>query len=271
MELRDLKQHEVPPNSPKGHLMPLGHPDFASSWAGAIDEVEDMDPKTFWTKYWPTRPFLLKNFARKSPAFEKWRNDSYIVENFGEFKAKCEPKNEDRLTDYCNQRKFGQMIRCPRDIIPYTETHMKIRKFMPKMKDLAFDKYIITQMPDAMGADFVVPNFHSCAARHPSDPGPGGRRWMTQMYENNFWISYNDKGNFSTSVIHYDMNHQIMCLFEGSKEWIMWDLQKEIDKIPMWSDYYQKKGHDAPDRMTPRSMESESICYAGRSLRRQDG
>jgi len=153
------------------------------------------------------------------------------------------------LTDYCNQVKFGSKIKCGRDTIPYTETHMKVGKFLPKYRDASFDKYIITQMPDEMGKDFVVPTFHSCAWRDPVDPGPqaesGGGRWMTQMYENNLWISNNDEKTFATSVIHYDMNHQIMCLFDGRKEWIMWDLSTEGDKIPMWSDLYSSKTHSA--------------------------
>lgn len=68
---------------------------------------------------------------------------------------------------------------------------------------------------------------------------------MTQMYEHNFWLSFNDGHNFSTSVIHFDMNHQIMCLFGGTKEWIMWDLQTEGKHIPMWSGHYDPNGHRA--------------------------
>mmetsp|Transcript_117080 Transcript_117080/g.303664 ORF Transcript_117080/g.303664 Transcript_117080/m.303664 type:complete len:536 (-) Transcript_117080:51-1658(-) len=250
MEERDPKLHEVPEKlqgkAPKGHLKPLGHPDFDDSWAGEIDAVEDMEPETFWTKYWPKKPFIMKGFAKKSPAFTKWKDDTYLLENFGEFKAKTEPKNEDRLTDYCGDFKMGQKIKCGKDTIPYTETHMRIKKFLPSFRKSSFDKYIITQMPDAMAPDFIVPNFHSCGKRDVADPGPeGGGRWMTQMYENNFWLSYNDGNNFSTSVIHYDMNHQIMCQFDGTKEWFMWDLSSEASKIPMWSGFYKKGRHEA--------------------------
>mmetsp|Transcript_91940 Transcript_91940/g.297412 ORF Transcript_91940/g.297412 Transcript_91940/m.297412 type:complete len:552 (-) Transcript_91940:39-1694(-) len=250
LEERDPMLHEVPSSLegqvPKGHLKPLGHADFADSWAGEVDVVEDMDPETFWTKYWPKKPFVLKGFAKRSPAFTKWKDDEYLLEHFGEFKAKCEPKNEDRLTDYCGQVKHGQKINCGKDIIPYTETHMRLKKFLPHYKDKDWDKYVITQMPDAMGSDYVLPNFHSCGKRDPDDPGPeGGGRWMTQMYENNFWLSFNDGNNFSTSVIHFDMNHQIMCQFDGKKEWIMWDMQSESKKIPMWSNYYKAKNHEA--------------------------
>lgn len=250
LDQRDAAVNAIPPKdagrAPKGHLKPLGHPDFADSWAGEIDSVSDMDPATFWSKYWPKKPFLLKGFAKRSPAYEKWKSDAYLIEKFGRFVAKCEPRNEDRLTDYCNMEKNGEKVRCGKDIIPYTETHLKLNKFWKRYENNTFDKYVVTQMPDVMGDDFIVPNFHSCAKRDPDDPGPEGvGRWATQMYENNFWHSYNAGQNFSTSVIHYDMNHQIMCLFDGVKQWTMWDLSSEIDKIPMWSNYYDKKRHDA--------------------------
>ena len=84
-----------------------------------------------------------------------------------------------------------------------------------------------------------------------------------QLYESNIWI--NEGRNFSSSVIHYDMNHQMMyhalpflsdmflspkvhslselcvgrCVYAGKKEWILWDSAKYADKMPMWSDYLQ--------------------------------
>merc|ERR1711972_604832 len=77
---------------PPGHMQPLGHPDFDASWAGAIDTVEDMDPETFWRKYWQKRPFKMKGFAKKSPAFTRWKDDDYLAEHYGKYKAKCENK-----------------------------------------------------------------------------------------------------------------------------------------------------------------------------------
>jgi hypothetical protein len=36
--------------------------------------------------------------------------------------------------------------------------------------------------------------------------------WLVRRprYEANLWINYNEGRNFSSSVIHYDMNHQMM-------------------------------------------------------------
>lgn len=249
LELRDASVNAPPAGRevPSGHLKPLGHSAFSSSWAGEIDVVQgDISPAVFWTKYWPKRPVLLKGFGKGSPAFQLWRNDSYLVEKFGDFKVKCEPKNEDRLTDYCGQVRFGQEIRCPTDTIPYRETFLKLKKVIPRLGDDVFDKYVVSQMPDAMGEDVLVPHAIACGQRDPEDPGPEtGGPWMTQLYENNFWFSKNEGQNFSSSVIHYDMNHQLMCLFDGTKEWIMWNLQEEGDKIPLWSRLYEKASHTA--------------------------
>lgn len=244
LEERDPKLHAAFQDAPKGHLKPLGHADFDDSWAGSIDVVDEMDPQTFWTKYWPNKPFILQGAAKQSPAFEKWKSDSYLSEHFGSFKMKCENKNEDRLTDYCDQERFGKFIKCGPDTLPYVETHMKLDKFLPKFRKVEFDKYVITQMPDKMADDFLPPTFFNCGRRHPADRA-AGKEWMTQTYENNFWISYNGGNNFSSSVIHYDMNHQVMCLFEGKKEWIMWDLTTESKHIPLWSNLYEQKTHSA--------------------------
>lgn len=50
-------------------------------------------------------------------------------------------------------------------------------------------------------------------------------------------------GTHTTSVVHFDMNHQIMCTFSGVKEWILWDLSTEVQNIPMWSGYYKTNKH----------------------------
>ena len=74
-------------------------------------------------------------------------------------------------------------------------------------------------MADEVG---VVPSWF-CGKRHEQDKKCGynhnngkkgimdKRPWLTQLYESNLWINYNEGKNFSSSVIHYDMNHQMMC------------------------------------------------------------
>merc|ERR1712217_142311 len=77
---------------------------------------------------------------------------------------------------------------------------------------------------------------------------------MAQLYENNFWYLRVPKDMMGTSTIHYDMNHQIMCIFAGKKEWIMWDLKTEKKKIPMWNEYYKE-----PKKGGPRGSDDSPI------------
>jgi len=245
LEYREPSLNAAPPGSPKGHFKPIGHEDFLDSWGGEVEVLHtDPTPEEFWTKFWPRKPFLLKGWAQQSPAFKNWVSDEYVTEHYGHFKAKTENKNEDRLTDYCHQVKFGEMVHCSDDILPYVESYMKIEKFVEQYKSPTFDKYIITQMPDEMGREVQMPNFFMCGKRPDGDKRKN-HPYMTRMYEHNLWLNYNEGLNFSSSVIHYDMNHQIMCQITGAKEWFFWDLKDDIDHIPMWSEYYQKSTHTA--------------------------
>ena len=50
-----------------------------------------------------------------------------------------------------------------------------------------------------------------------------------RMTAQNGGVSTRAEGrNFSSSVIHYDMNHQMMCLYAGEKEWITWDSHSQV-------------------------------------------
>jgi len=234
--------HQSPEGSPKGHWKPLGHPEFLDTWDGEVDTFSEApSPETFWTKYHAgRRPFIVKGAVLDSAAMH-W-TDEYIMDHFGDEVAKVEWRNEDRLTDYCGQNIKGKYIHCPQDTIPYVESRTSIRNFIQKsQKDPTWAKYIISQMPDAMGKDWKVPGFFNCGRRFDGDR-PRTKPWMTQMYENNFWYLRVPPEKMGTSTIHYDMNHQVMCMFAGKKEWIMWDLRSESKKIPMWNEYYRGKG-----------------------------
>ena len=238
----------APAGSPKGHLMPVGSREFESLWDGEIDvlDEDELTPHKFWTEYFPRKPFLLRGAGKRHPAFKKWKRDEYIRSRFGGHKVKIEKKNEDRLTDYCGLRKFGGVIECPRDVEPYTETFINISRFMKNYRDTSFNHYVITQMPSDMSRDVGVVQGWNCGARHPLEKAHRkelrSRPWLTQLYEANLWINYNEGLNFSSSVIHYDMNHQMMCVYDGKKEWILWDSWNQMEHIPMWSGYFTPGG-----------------------------
>jgi len=250
LDLRPPALHAVDPSHPKGHLKPLGHPDFDDTWDGELDEFDDdIDPELFWTKYYPHRPFVMRGVGKKHPAYRKWKDDKYLSENFGQMKVKCENKNEDRLTDYCGDRKMGHQVQCPRTTLPYVETYMNISKFLSQYRQPDHDTYAISQLPTDMAGDVLVSPAWHCGSRpdaerkHSTDLH--AKPWKTQLYETNLWINYNQGKNFSSSVIHYDMNHQMMCLYDGEKEWFYWDLRKNIQHIPTWSSYYSQQ-HQRP-------------------------
>lgn len=251
LEYRDPARWTPAPGDPKGHLRPLGHADFDDSWDGLVDILDDMDPETFWTKYWPRKPFVLRGAANGHPAMKNWKSDEYIIRKYGHLKVKIENKNEDRLTDYCGLEKFGETVECNESVLPYTETYMNISRFMKRYRNpTKFDHYVITQMPSDMQDEIEVVPSWNCGKRSAVEkahkPLLKKAPWKTQMYEANLWINYNEGLNFSSSVIHYDMNHQMMCVYDGTKEWITWETQEQIDNIPMWSGYY-KKSAGAPE------------------------
>lgn len=260
--VRDQAVHEAPAGTPKGHFKPVGHPDFLDSWDGEIDVFTEVpSPEKFWKEYGnPRKPFIIKGAAFNSPAIN-W-TDQYIMDKFGDEVAKTEWRNEDRLTDYCGQKIKGQQIFCPKDTVPYVESRMNIRNFIQKSTaDPDWAKYIISQSPDEMGKEWNVPAFFNCGRRHKGDEVEG-KPWMPTMYENNFWYVRVKPGMQATSTIHYDMNHQIMCMVAGTKEWIMWDLRKDKENIPMWNENFRTPDKGGPQGSDDSPIDGERVDLA---------
>lgn len=181
------------------------------------------------------------------------------METFGDEVAKVEWRNEDRLTDYCGGSPSslkGKSVFCPKDTIPYVESRTSIRNFIRRSTSQPdWAKYIISQMPDKMGKEWLIPAFFNCGTRPQGDwPAKQGKPWLTQLYENNFWYLRVPKGKIGTSTMHYDQNHQIMCVFAGKKEWFMWDMQTEEENVPMWNNYYVP-----PQKGRPRGSDDSPI------------
>jgi hypothetical protein len=183
------------------------------------------------------------------------------------------------------------------------EQYRNLGDFLDRWNDTArTEEYVISSLPSPMRRDITIPPTFLAGGgdRHPAE----GRGGSTPFYEANLWMSHsppltpppqdlrslpprpppsrtdwfglgsssdaNDSGSseldFSSSVVHYDQNHQVMCVLSGVKEWIFIDplteiqdvsvrtdlhfnllplisithLRATLTQVPMWSDYYRR-------------------------------
>ena len=202
------------------------------------------DAAAFWRSHVdPLQPALFKRMATRSPAMVRW-SDGYLRERYGAQSVKVEYRREDRLSDYCGMIKRGVRVECPEFDDPWKagleqDRYLPLGSLLERWNDTAgTDEYVISSLPSVMRDDIAIPPtfLRGGAARHPAETNRG-----TPFYEANLWMSQSPplvppppharrhepqppppEGEglpFSSSVIHYDQNHQVMCLFDGVKEW----------------------------------------------------
>ena len=240
----------------RGHAQPLGkHKDPEPIDTYTVDNLPS--PKTFWERHATFnsgekgfRPAYFPGLAKTHPAFEKWANDSILSNNYGHYDVKTEPKQEERLSDHC-ARPDGRggwmdsrgirpdwVVPCPKDVKDHRDGRTKLATFMKRfMKE---DIYSITQLPDGMSNDVLVPPFIQCGGREPL-ARIKGREWLTQMYESNLWMSFNRGQNFSKSVLHYDQNHGFMCVYSGVLCFTLFILLSPTMLLPAFALSYQAR------------------------------
>lgn len=216
------------------------------------------------------QPALLKRMATRTPAYSRW-TDAYLREHFGENMVKVEYRRENRLSDYCGMEKRGEVVKCPQwkesDLWKVgldQAQYRKLGEFLDRWNDTArTEEYVISSLPSPMRRDIAVPPTFLAGGgdRHPAE----ARGETTPFYEANLWMSHSQPlpppppdphsppqplqptswlwgggdGNdseapeleFSSSVIHYDQNHQVMCVLSGVKEWIFIDPLTEIQDV----------------------------------------
>ena len=172
---------------PKGHLKPLGHHRGSSGHIEVIDKM--IHPRIFWKNYCEIgRPVLFKNAAKSWPAFTKWTNE-YLKENFGKLRVKIESKYEK------NESPVGDVGLGQDSLKHFIDTYQKN------------DKYMVSQLPNQMSSDVLVPQCLLCGTLH------------QRILEANIWMSSGD----TRSVLHRDADNAINCLLTGTKSWIMID------------------------------------------------
>ena len=167
------------------NLQPLG---LHTPSSGHIDVLNGMIPaQKFWEDYVKNgRPVVFKGFALSSPAYKLW-TDEYLARNYGNLKVKIESKYEKDNTPV-GDRGLGQD---------------SIKHFVKTYK--TDDKYMVTQLPDPMAKEVLIPSCILCGSFH------------DRMLEVNMWMS---SGN-TTSLLHRDADNAINCLLQGTKDWVL--------------------------------------------------
>ncbi|XP_033099082.1 bifunctional peptidase and arginyl-hydroxylase JMJD5-like [Anneissia japonica] len=165
---------------PDGHLRPLG---FQRKPEGKVKEVTDVPhPKDFSSLHvTKKKPLVLRGAVKDALAFEKW-SDNYLEENFGDLKLLIEVKKENRAKTQRNIISFKDFLR------GYKRE----------------DWYAVTVLPDEMRPHVKVPQCLLCGS------------FKKLIQESNFWMS----SGGTSSVLHYDADHNIHCLLDGRKDFI---------------------------------------------------
>jgi hypothetical protein len=162
--------------------------------------------------------------------------------------------------DYCGLVRLGELVTCGAEDVAYTRelsVYYFLKDFISNMTERSqtFGRYAISALPDSMAKELpFLPGF-SCGLRRMYDPvdKPDDSSHATQVSELNFWMS---RGS-TYSVMHYDMNQQIMCQITGRKEWRFWDLREELDHIPMWSEFYPNTMSSDDSPIDPSNVDLE--------------
>lgn len=222
------------------YCVDISDPVFDSSWISEVPYVAKLAPSELWNTLFNISTPMKTSLEALSEIRGKW-TDSYLSEMFGHELVRTEPDKENRTVDYCGLVRLGEFVSCGAEDIKYAKqlgVYYSLRDFISNITENAqtFGRYVITALPDSMAKELpFLPGF-SCGLRRMYDPidKPEDPLHATQVSEMNFWMS---RGS-THSVIHYDMNQQIMCQIAGRKEWRFWDLRTELPHIPMWSEFY---------------------------------
>ncbi|XP_070548083.1 bifunctional peptidase and (3S)-lysyl hydroxylase Jmjd7-like isoform X1 [Ptychodera flava] len=179
---------EFPPTIKKSNTaaVPTGHLrplGYQRKPEGKVKEYEEAPhPKKFWEDHVSKkRPLVLRQALTESPAALNW-DDDYLRKNYGDVDVLIEKKRENRDTQ---------------------PQRMQFSEFIDNYK--VEDWYVVTVLPDEMRQDVEVPKCLLCGT------------FRKYLHECNLWMS----SGGTASVLHYDADHNIHCLFDGRKDFIM--------------------------------------------------
>lgn len=93
-----------------GHLEALG----AKNIKRSLEVIQSYpDPKTFFKTYVvPSRPVLIENGAKMSPAFAKWTDEYFIsLPESSEYKIEAEQRKKEKRTVPPKQLSFSEFVK----------------------------------------------------------------------------------------------------------------------------------------------------------------
>jgi hypothetical protein len=230
---------------------------FDKSWVSEVPYKDLLSPSDIWNTLFNVGLPIKTSLPSLLELRDRW-TDEYLIARFGSQLVRTEPDRENRTVDYCGLERLGETVRCGKADYEYTKQlsiYYSLSDFVSNLSDPNFGRYVITTLPEEMSMELpFLPGF-SCGLRRRLFPldDPGDPLRMTQISELNFWFS-----NGSTySAIHYDMNQQVMCQIAGRKEWRFWNLQTELEHIPMWSGFYPETMSSDDSPIDPLNVDLE--------------
>ena len=120
-----------------------------------IDEIniENMTENYFYTNYVSKNiPVIIKNLTRKWPAYEKFRNDSFLLEKIGDLIIKSEkkPRHDKNFAYFINQ---------------FKRQKIKYREFLDLYMKYETEPYIYywaeQEVPSVLKKEIIEPEFAS--------------------------------------------------------------------------------------------------------------
>ncbi|XP_039274677.2 bifunctional peptidase and (3S)-lysyl hydroxylase Jmjd7-like [Styela clava] len=188
-------------NFPPGHMEPLG-----SHMPPIEIEVRESvpNPVEFYQKYIkPGKPVVMKEAAKVFENYKTWKNDTYLREKYGDWFISVEVGKYEGSV-------FGNDIEIPFRIFIdyYKEKNIYLITDIVKDNPMRDEVSLLKSMACGGYAELVdsVMLFYSSAS--------------------------------TQSALHMDDIENMHCLFDGQKEWVLFD-RKIRDKIPRMENYPQ--------------------------------
>lgn len=147
-----------------------------------IEYTKPLSADEYWQKHVKNHiPLVYRGYLKDSPAVKLW-NDGYLIEHYGDLDVLVEHKREDRTSN---------------------SGRMRLRDFIKNYRDK--DLYVVSMFPVEMMHEVKAIPSILCGT------------FKNYTHESNLWIS----NGGTRSVVHYDADHNLHCMLDGRKDFIM--------------------------------------------------